>query len=260
MKTLIVWAWVGLLLPVAAFAQEWQVFTYSDPGFAIQFPALPAVETSRVKYTAGVSLAVTRYSVSQEHITYTLSVVNYSNTNADALSTIADTVRSLSTTGKVTADNGARVNGSHGRRLSISGADGSREAIAVFFVDKHLYTAIGQASPNALDRVDDAIRFRDSLEFIGEGGGFSGFLGHSSSSDTPSPSATPSSPVHPPGSNSTGVVRSSGPYYPKADAACAGKSAGDSVQLDTPNGPVAATCTLVARPNAPPAAHSPDSH
>jgi hypothetical protein len=39
---------------------------------------------------------------------------------------------------------------------------------------------------------------------------------------------------------------------PPADAACAGKSAGDAVQLQTPAGPVPATCTLVARPNMPP--------
>jgi hypothetical protein len=34
----------------------------------------------------------------------------------------------------------------------------------------------------------------------------------------------------------------------RADAACVGKSAGDVVQIDTPTGPVPATCILTARP------------
>jgi hypothetical protein len=112
---------VGLgagLMPVAALAQEWTTYTYPDPGFAIQFPGAPVVQTSKVKNATGTSLPMTRYAVRHEHVVYTLSVVNYSSTNADALSTITETERSLSSSGKVTAATGARVGRNFGRRLN----------------------------------------------------------------------------------------------------------------------------------------------
>jgi hypothetical protein len=220
-------------MPVAALAQEWTTYTYPDPGFAIQFPGPPVLQTSKVKNATGTSLPMTRYAVRQEHVVYTLSVVNYSSTNADALSTITETERSLSSSGKVTAATGARVSRNFGRRLHLSGADGSRSDIAIFFVNKHLYTLVGQAlPPNAIEQSGDALRFLDSLQFLGDEGGFGRVFG---------------------GGGTERVKTASNPRIdaanPHTDATCAGKSAGDAVQLETPSGPVAATCTLVARPN-----------
>jgi hypothetical protein len=229
----------ALLMPVAAVAQEWQAYTYPDPGFTIQFPGAPEVATSVIKNATGASLPMTRYVVRQDHILYTLSVVNYSSTNADALSTIAETERSVGKSGKVTMAAGARVNRFFGRKLSIDGTDGSRSAVALFFVNRHLFTVVGQAfAPVAPEKSGDAIRFQESLQFLDESGGFGGFFGGGAGGSR--------------GAVGAGGTRSSGPYNPPADAACTGKSAGDAVQLETPGGPVPATCTLVARPNMPP--------
>ena len=147
MKAIVAMVLAGLLLPVAVAAEEWSVYTYPDPGFSIQFPGHPAVQTSRIRNSTGMSLPMTRYVIRQDRIIYTLSVVNYSSTNADALSTIAETERSIGASNEVTAARGARVNGSFGRDLSVNGTDGSRSAIAIFFVNKHLYTLVGQALP-----------------------------------------------------------------------------------------------------------------
>src|ERR1700744_5852418 len=138
MKARIAIVMTGLLLPVAATAQEWKTYSYPDPGFSIQFPADPAIERGTVRTPTGYALPVTRYSVRQDHILYTASVVDYSSTNADSLSTIAETERTLGKSGKVTVASGARVNRSFGRELSIDGADGSHSAVAIFFVEKHL--------------------------------------------------------------------------------------------------------------------------
>lgn len=229
---------MGLLLPVAAFAQEWQAYSYPEPGFAIQFPAAPTLEKGTVKTATGFSLPVMRYTVRQERIIYNVSVVDYSSVNADALSTIAETERSLGKTGKVAAATGAHVNRSFGRDLSLVNADGSRSAIAIFFVDKHLYTVVGHAlPPNAIEMSEDAIRFQESLQFIGDNGGFGGGFGS----------------VFGGVFSSHGEGHARGGLNPRAQGACTGKSAGDAVQLETPSGPVAATCMLVARPNnAPP--------
>jgi hypothetical protein len=223
---------VSLLLPVAAVAGEWQAYTYADPGFTIQFPAAPSVQTSKIRNTAGVSLPTTRYELRQDRILYTLSVVSYASTNADPLSTIAETARSLSASGKVTANAGTRVNGVFGREMSIDGADGSRSVIAIFFANKHLYTLAGKAlPPSSLEDSRDALRFRESLQFLADEEGFGRLLHGTASSG--SVAHAPKSVEH-----------------PAADSPCTGKSAGDPVQLATPGGTVAATCVLVPRPNA----------
>ncbi len=185
MKAAVVILMAGMLAPVAVFAQEWTGYTYPDPGFAIQFPAVPAVESGTVKNSTGVSLPLRRYAVRQDGISYVLTVVNYSSTNADALTTISETERSIRASGKVTAATGARVNGAIGRRLSVDGADGSRSAIAIFFVDRHLYTLVGRAAaPNANERSEDAIRFQQSLHFLTDDSIFGGFFGGNSNSNS----------------------------------------------------------------------------
>ena len=258
MKSIVAILMAGLLMPVASVAQEWKAYTYPDPGFSIEFPGVPVVETSRIKNATGVALPMTRYSVRQDHMTYSLSVVNYSSTNADALSTIAETERSLGASGKATAAAGARVHRFFGRELSVDGTDGSRSAIAIFFVNKHLYTLVGQAfPPNAPENSGDSIRFRESLQFLDDNGGFFTFFGggggggggggRSGGADEDRSGVTAADR---PGGAAAG--RSRGANNPPADAACTGKLAGDAVQLETPGGPVAATCTLVARPNVPP--------
>jgi hypothetical protein len=225
----------GLMAPVEAFPQEWQVYAYPDAGFSIQFPATPTVEMGTAKTAGGATLPLTRYIVRQDRIVYSLEVLDYSGTAADATRTIAEAEKTLSATGQVTVAIDARVNRSFGREMSINGPDGSRSVVALFFVNQHLYTLVGRSlPPNAIQRSGDAIRFQESLQFNGANGfgGFGGFGG-------------PGAPGAGPGGRFRGG-------NPQAVAACKGKSDGDTVQLDGPGGPVAAICTLVARPIAPP--------
>jgi hypothetical protein len=226
---------VGWLAPLAAVAQAWKVYPYPEAGFAVQFPVPPIVEKSTFRTSAGVSLPMTRYAARQDRIVYTLRVVDFSSANVDGTSTIAETERSFGASGKVTVAIDARVNREFGRELSVNGADGSRSAVAIFFVKRHLYLLVGEAlPPNAIARSGDAIRFQQSLQFIGDNGGFGGFGGF--------------------GGPGRGRFRRG--FNPQALTACMGKSVGDIVQLETPRGPVPATCTLVARPNGPPNAHT----
>jgi hypothetical protein len=255
MKGIVAILMASLLLPVAAVAQEWKTYTYPVPGFSIQFPGVPAVETGTIKNATGVSLPMTRYVVRGDRIIYTLKVVNHSSTNADALSTIVETQRSLSASGKVTGATGARIGRYFGRALTLEGTDGSRSAIAIFFVDKHLYTVAAQTlPPNANEDADDAIRFQQSLQFPDNDGGFFRLFGGASGASSVSSASSANSANSAAGatgsrSGDAGEGRLRGAHNPPSDATCAGKSAGDAVQLETPGGPVPATCTLVARPN-----------
>ncbi len=217
------------LMPVAAVAQDWKVYPYPDPGFAVQFPAPPVVEKSTFVTAAGASLPMTRYEARQDGVVYAVKVVDYSSADVDGTRTIAETEKSFGASGKVTVAIDARINRQFGRELSVSGADGSRSAVAIFFASKHLYVLVGESlPPNAIARSGDTIRFQQSLQFIGANGGFGGF------------------------GRFGGRGRFGGGFNPQALTACKGKSVGDAVQLDTPRGPVRATCTLVARPSGPP--------
>ena len=257
----------GLLICSAAHAQAWLTYTYPNLGFAIGFPSAPSVQTTTTKSAAGLTLPVTRYVVRQDGAEYILSVVDYSGTNADALGAIGETARSFIAKGKVNADSGARVNGTHGRELTITEGDGSRSDVAIFFFDNHLYTAVGRAlPPNPLERSADTTRFQRSLQFpVEDSGGFLGLFGRRSGADSHAAASTAANGRTEANAASddrigaavTGAAGSSATGHSdvaigRADAACAGKSAGDVVQLDTPAGPVPATCTLTARPNAPP--------
>jgi hypothetical protein len=252
MKALVAILMAACLTPMAAAAQEWKAYPYPEAGFAIQFPAAPTVDKSAFKTPDGASLPMTRYEVRQDRMVYTLSVVDYSTTNADGMATIAATEKSFGAAGKVTVAIDARVNRAFGRELSVTGAGGSRSAVAIFFVNRHLYTAVAQAlPPNALENSDDAVRFQESLQFPDDTGGFGRFFFGSGSSSTSSRSSTSSGGS---GNGSAGGAAVAAPARLRADdpppaaTPCAGKSAGDVVQLETPRGPVPAICTLVARP------------
>jgi hypothetical protein len=224
--SILITAW---LMPLAAVAQEWRPYAYPDAGFAIQLPVPPVVEKGSFKTPAGVALPMTRYVARADGIVYSLEVVDFSGVNADGANIIGETEKSLGASGQVTVAVDARINREFGRELGVTGADGSRSTIAIFFVSRHLYTLIGRSlPPNAIARSGDANRFQQSLQFIGDNGGTVGFGGFG------------------------GRGRFRGGFNTQAVTACTGKSAGDVVQLDTPGGSVPATCTLVARPNAPP--------
>jgi len=219
------------LTPNMAMAQEWKAYSYADAGFAAQFPTAPTIEKGTFKAPTGMSLPMTRYAVQQAHRIYRVDVVDYSSSDADGPGTIAAVEKTLGAKGQVTAAVNARVNRAMGRELSITGTDGGRSAIALFFVDKRLYMLDAEAlPPDALSGSGDMIRFEESLQFLGGAGGFGG----------------PGGPGEFGGRFRGGF---NNPQARQALAACAGKSADDAVRLNTPNGEVTATCTLVARPN-----------
>jgi hypothetical protein len=170
-----------------------------------------------------------------------MTVADFSNIQIDQKAAIADAERAIGVTGKVTFAVDARIDRDYGRELSIAGADGSRSAVAIFFVNKHLYELIGQSlAPDAAAGSDNTIRFQQSLSFGGPRGG-----------DGPPDGGGPPGGGFGRGGGGRGPGRGGGPN-PQAFAACAGKKAGDPVSINTPQGAVAATCVLMARPDRPP--------
>jgi hypothetical protein len=224
-------ALAAAIMSNAAAAEDWKQYSYPEAGFGVQFPAPPKVEDSSYRTGDGTTVGARLYSLTQGSNRFAVTVADFSNKPATDSAVVDQAVKALSQNGEIRMNIEARVNRQFGRQLSVIGKDGSRTVAAIFFANKHLYLLTATSSPpNVESGSGDANRFQQSLNFIGLGGG--GFFGG------------PGGPGGPGGRR--------GGFNPQAFADCVGKSAGDSVQLATPGGVVAATCVLVARPNQPP--------
>jgi hypothetical protein len=159
---------VGVLLaPLPASAQAWQNYDYADVGFAVHFPAPPAV-TKGVYQAAGVSAPSTLYSVRQDNVIYTVTVADFSQTALEKDAAIADAVKAFGEKGEIKVDVEARINTQFGHELSIGNKDGSRSTVAIFFFNHHLYQLEGRAlPPDPTARSSSLIRFQQSLQFFG---------------------------------------------------------------------------------------------
>jgi len=158
------------MAPAAAMAQEWKAYSFPSPGFAVQFPAPPQVEQDSFKTAAGQALPMTRYVLRQDGIVYSVEVTDFSGAPADKLATIAAAEKSFATGGKVSVAIDARINREFGRELSVTGNDGSRSTVAIFFVGGQLVELVAKAlPPNPLARSADANQFQQSLQFVGPG-------------------------------------------------------------------------------------------
>jgi hypothetical protein len=170
MKIMLVLAvWLAAVLP--ASAQGWQEYRDPEMGFAASFPGAPAVTDTVYKVTDGASVGARLYSLRQGSSEFRIIVADFSTSLLQDDSAIAQAVKTLSATGQVTVDIDARVNQNYGRQLSINLPDGSREVLAVFFVNKRLYQIEGITHPGDASNSSDAVRFQQSLNFLGGYGG-----------------------------------------------------------------------------------------
>jgi hypothetical protein len=78
----------------------------------------------------------------------------------------------------VAVDIQARVNQNYGRQLSITMKDGSHSVSAIFFVNHHLYLIEGITHPGNDADSSGAVRFQQSLNFLGGYRGRRGFGGN----------------------------------------------------------------------------------
>jgi hypothetical protein len=163
---------LALLLPGAATAQGWREYAYPNASFAVQLPAPPVIETGTYAAPGGHSVPATTYALRQPDIVYTMTVANLTNTPIDNERVIDQAVRALRDTGEVAVDVRAEINDRYGRKLSVNETDGSRSIYAIFYFNHHFYELKGKVlPPNPVRRSGNAIRFQESLRFIGLRGG-----------------------------------------------------------------------------------------
>lgn len=180
MRSMLIAAACAATLSVSAQAQSsWTEFNYADQGFAVSFPADPAVGHMKVKTPEGNDAIETLYAVRQGDAIYRMTVIDYKDAMIDGDKAISDAIAAIRERGSVSLDLPARVNRNRGRQLSVTGMDGSHSTAAIFFGDHRLYQIEGTLLASSSDPVSgELIRFQQSLRFTGPGNGFGpGFAG-----------------------------------------------------------------------------------
>ena len=151
----------------AAPALAWDIYSYPDAKFAVQFPSDPQVGAAKYRTTAGLDLPAQRYTAQEGNVAYILTRADFSGTALDKDAAIADAVKGFGQEGEVLVDVEARINSEYGRELSVNRKDGGRDIVAIFFFEQHLYVLNGRAAPpDAVASTGPMIRFQQSLNFL----------------------------------------------------------------------------------------------
>ena len=160
-------------------ADTWKEYAYPDLGFAVSFPAEPVKETLSYKAADGTMASKTLFSVRDGADLYKVAVIDLHDSGIEGTTAIGQAVNELRDGADVKLDIPARVNRNRGRQLSLVGKDASHSTVALFFADHRLYEIEGKVLAESGDpNTGDAIRFQQSLRFVGAGQGFGpGFQG-----------------------------------------------------------------------------------
>jgi hypothetical protein len=154
-------------LAAAAPALAWDIYSYPDAKFAVQFPSEPQIGSAQYRTTAGLDVPAQRYFAREGPVAFTLTRADFSGTALEKDAAIADAVKGFGQEGEVLVDVEARINSEYGRELSVSRKDGGRDIVAIFFFDQHLYLLHGRAAPpDATAFTASLIRFQQSLNFL----------------------------------------------------------------------------------------------
>jgi hypothetical protein len=173
LPVLVLW----LVAAIPASAQTWQEYRDPELGFATSFPGAPAITDMTYKMIGGSSVGARLYSLRQGSSEFRLIVADFSNAPLQDDAAIAEAEKTLAATGKVTVAIAARVNRNYGRQLGVTAPDGSKSVSAIFFANHRLYQIEGITHPGEDANSANAVRFQQSLNFIGGRGRFGGFRG-----------------------------------------------------------------------------------
>ena len=151
----------------AAPALAWDIYSYPDAKFAVQFPAQPQIGAGKYRTAAGLDVPAQVYVAREGAVAYSLTLADFTGAALDKDAAIADAVKAFGLTGQVLVDVEARINAEYGRELSINAKDGGRDIVAIFFFDQHLYVLDGRAAPPEPGMATaNLIRFQQSLNFL----------------------------------------------------------------------------------------------
>jgi hypothetical protein len=156
-------------LAAPAAAQGWQEYNYPDYSFMISFPAEPQIQTTTYPVGGDRTVNARVYAVRRDDAEFKVTVADLGDLASLKGAVMDNAVKTLSAGGEVKVNVQLRIHHEFGRQLSILQGDGSRTSVALFNFDGRLYQIEGKSLPSGGDATADAIRFVQSLDFIGDG-------------------------------------------------------------------------------------------
>jgi hypothetical protein len=148
-------------------AREWRQYRYEHDGFAVSFPGQPKVHPSSFALPGGHGVPARIWFLGQGANDFRLTVADFSKTSVKADAAMAMAANALATTGRVSMDIEAHIKRCKGRQLSVTAEDGSHTVAAFFFVNRHFFQIEGIVHPLKGGESSRAMRFQQSLDFIG---------------------------------------------------------------------------------------------
>jgi hypothetical protein len=160
---LIVLAFAAFIAAAPANAQSWREYDYPTYSFSVSFPSEPKVETTMYQAFNGRMVEARVYTVANSNGVLRMTIADLSDGDMEEKPVIDHAIKTLSEGGEIKVDIPHRISAVYGRQLSIAGADGSHNSVAVFFHKRRLYQIEGKAASD--EGTADAIRFQQSLSF-----------------------------------------------------------------------------------------------
>ena len=141
MRALIVAAGAALIASGAYAAELWLEYSFSENGFAAQFPGKPQVADVTYQTAQSSEGAVKErvYSFNQGGVVYLVRVADFTRANANEDKTIDEAAAAIIAKGRLTHDLPGRIDWHYGREIRVEDRDGTSFTDAIFFVDKKLY-------------------------------------------------------------------------------------------------------------------------
>ncbi len=130
-------ALVAIASPAAA--QSWKEYSFTESGFAAQYPGKPVVEERPYKTAYGGEVKERVYVFNAGGVDYVVAVADFTKTRAEKDKVIDEAAKALMDRGRLTIDYPGRIDWNYGREIVVVDMDGTSTTDAIFFVDKKLY-------------------------------------------------------------------------------------------------------------------------
>ncbi len=170
----LVLAVLGSLYVVSAAAQGWNEFIDREELFIVHLPHPPAVDDITYVSEYQAALPGKIYTISNEQVNYSITVVNYGETPIEGDRTVWDFAGAVDYAawnirkrgGEITYDGWAQSDRIPGHQLQILNSDGSRILVAIRSHGTRLYILEARAAPGA----PLPNNFQQSLRILDENG------------------------------------------------------------------------------------------
>ena len=122
-------------------AENWREFSYPEAGFSAYFPGKPAIAERLLQssQSPGGTIMERVYFFDEGGTVYSVGIVDFTGMGADADIAVNEVAAGVTVLGKLAFDISSYINEVHGRRIVVTGGDGTSYTDGIFYNKEHLY-------------------------------------------------------------------------------------------------------------------------